>query len=1034
MKPRTVLLLALSALALPSVPAAAQDKPVEPGLPPSPRTDTEPKKPGGRIRMGELPPEEKPSEPAKPETAPAEKPERPEHEVWIEQLAKWPAPEAKQASIRLAAVPKKAFEPLVAKLAAPGNDWKSVCGAAATLGKIGDLRAIEPLLAVLRDRKMYAHPAETLDAIVRIDAAGAKPRLVALLLHPAPMVVEEAAARLEKRVGPSDLDSLRDVNDAGGPAARAAAMGLLAHADRVAARPTFLAGLRDAAPDVAFAAARALAGDDAPEAEEALRRATGSSIDRQVAYASVALALRAERTGRRTVDDTLVRQLLGGRGFSGIDPLGRAAAAVVLADVGYFHEIAVLDDVLDQKIVPALIEIVAGEVFWPDLKVFQTLGARRLQRLTGRSAATTPREWAAWWQQSGHTFRARRVLLEIPPESVPGFSFSIRGPKSPGGEAATFAASPEGLAWASPGEFAVLLDETAAADFARAVGESGLLRSADAAAGASEGIAPVEIVVRAGRRERRLPFTAEDAKPGLRELLAHVGKVRTQFRWQRYRAQSQALDLPSFVQSAGKRFAADRTDAERDAALAELITAAIDDARGELWNVRALEDLRSIPDLGAALGDEGTRQLLGRLGRRTSMDAVAEGIVLALAHARRSEAHPHVLDFLLTRASPRSPELMAEVFRRASWPDLSSGLADERAQVRAAAMSAIQDQAAADALDAAVRKGLGDSDLTVRREAVRALGRLRAEWARADLETMASKPGDLRGAAVEALGRLGGKSALPALMTAFVVGDDPGLRVTAVEALGATREPEAISAIAVAMSMDPSSLVREVASRVLVGLGTERAAAELRTLALDRGQPAGPRRSALGGLVMIVGRDAARDLARLVDDPAAEVADAASLELSKWRDGAAVPRLLRMLGEDRSARSARAALELISLESFTQDDPRLVADLYSGWWETSRDRGPRGWLVDALVLRGTDDPGLREWEAGRSSQAGVPGLLAGLRSDSWAVRRACDLALRDVAQRSFGELEQYTSASEAARIASAWEDWWASQSREDTSR
>ncbi|MCE9634409.1 MAG: HEAT repeat domain-containing protein [Planctomycetes bacterium] len=1050
MHARRLLVLTLAALiAAPS--ALAQEKPLEP--PDSPGTPAAPKpkekdgggdssggksgggsggKSGPRLRMGDLPEDAKPKEPVPEAPKTEDRPKRSDTEEWMLQLAKWPSAEAKQASIRLAGQPKDSFGPLVAILTAKGADWRVVCGAASTLGKIGDVRALESLLPKLQDRTLFQHAGDLLDAIVRIDPAGAKARLLGQLLHPSSAVVTEAAARLMPRVGVPDAPAIRDVLEAGGPAARAAAVELLVKADPATARTSLVGALRDPIPEVSFAAAKGLASDDSPEVDDLLKRAAASPVDRQIAYAYVALALRGERTGRRTVDDAGVRMLLGGRGLSGVDPLSKAAAACVLADVGYFHDVPLLDDPLDQRIVPELIDVVAGRSFWPDLKTFQALAQRRLQRLTGRSSATTAQEWIAWWQQSANTFHARRVLLEIAEDQRDSFSVTLRGAKAPGAEGTTFAASPAGIVYASPDDFVVMLGATDAQSLASAVNASGILRSGDAGAPV-EGLAPLEAVVRSGRRERRISLGSETSIPGMREVLAETSRLRTKYSWQRYRTQTQALDLPSFVALMGPKFADDRSPADRDATRAELITTAIDDARGEAWNLRALEELRTIPDLATVLGDEGVRRLLGRLGRSESVHPISEGIVLALAKANRSDAHPLLLDFLLTRVSPRTHDLMTQVFRDCSEASVNAGLKDERAPVRRAALASLGEASSRVVAEVAAKKALEDTDLGVRREGVRALGRLRCEWARGDLEGMADKPGDLRGAAVEALGRLGGKRALPALMSAFSA-DDPGLRVAAIEALGATGEPEALSAIAIAMTLDPAAMVREVASRVLVGLGTDRAAAELRRLALDRGQPAGPRARAIGGLVLLAGKDAARDLARLVDDPADEVADTAAVELARWRDGTAVPRLLKMLEGGRQTRAVRTALEGISLETFAPDDAQLVASLYAGWWETSRDRGPRGWLVDALVLQGIDDPALRDWEAARATRDAVPSLLKGLRTDSWAVRRASDLALREIVQRSFGDMEAFTTPSEAARIAAGWEDWWAAETPPDQPR
>ncbi|MCG3135233.1 MAG: hypothetical protein HMLKMBBP_02744 [Planctomycetes bacterium] len=161
-----------------------------------------------------------------------------------------------------------------------------------------------------------------------------------------------------------------------------------------------------------------------------------------------------------------------------------------------------------------------------------------------------------------------------------------------------------------------------------------------------------------------------------------------------------------------------------------------------------------------------------------------------------------------------------------------------------------------------------------------------------------------------------------------------------------------------------------------------------------------------------------------MDDPAEAVGDEAAVALARWRDPAGVPRLVQMLEKGRDPRRARAALESVSLEVFGQDDPAMLASLYAGWWETTRERGPRGWLVDALALQGIDDPSLRAWESGGSSVAAVPAMLKALDDGTWAVRRAIDLVFREAASRSFGEIDRGTPHAESDRIVAQWKSYW----------
>jgi hypothetical protein len=202
-------------------------------------------------------------------------------------------------------------------------------------------------------------------------------------------------------------------------------------------------------------------------------------------------------------------------------------------------------------------------------------------------------------------------------------------------------------------------------------------------------------------------------------------------------------------------------------------------------------------------------------------------------------------------------------------------------------------------------------------------------------------------------------------------------------------------------------------------MGTDRAAGELRKLVVDPAQKPVSRASALSSYAAVAGRAATPDLVKLLEDPSDDVSDAAALALARWRDPAAVPHLVVMLEKERNVRAVRQALESISLESFAPRDPKMLADLYGGWWELSRERGPKGWLLDAVTAEGVEDPALRSWAQGDTGRQVVPSLLKGY------IRRAADLALRDLLGKKVGDQDPWTTPGEVSRMAEEWEKTWA---------
>ncbi len=977
------------------------------------------RKPGrSRVRFGDLGDDERDDggDVGGGDDAP-ELPKRNEPELLVRQLAEWPSADARQASIRLAAQPSVALPLLERTMLERGHDWRMISGAAATLGRIGDLRALELIESKIQDRKMFQHASELLNALVKIDPIGAKARLTAHLLHPASAVVEEAGERLKKRVDAADLDGLREIFEIGGTAARAASLELMREADAENARADFAAALRDKHPTVCFAAAQSLSADDSDEALAMLRRAAISPLDRQMGYAFVGISMRAERTGQYLLRPSDVRALLGGRGLDHLERLNRAAAALALADAGYFHEVESLESALDKRVLPGLLDAYVDPEFWPDMKVLGPLIVTRLRRLSGNYSLGGAREWATWWQQHSGGFEAHRVLAGVPAEAAGQMVLSIGGDDAPGGETTVMAASGSALRSVLPGDLSIVIDASEAATLARLLNDSGVLRDAERGTRGAPRRAPLQVGVRTGNRERRIGLYVDELGDSGDELIATVAALRARHGWQRYRPS--AVDPDAFVEAMSPAFSAEREPAEREAALAALIIDSLDMARGDDFLISSLNRLTEMADLGGAIQNRHTDRLLALLGLRDDADDVARGIVRVLASSRKPEAQPLLIDFVLSRPSVHRDELLLLVYQSASDEQLVAGLKHERHEVRVAATASLRAGVLkGDGATAAFAK-LEDSHEDVRAEAVRALGRLRVEEARTQLQELAGQPGELRIPAIDALGHLGGKQALPVIMGAFA-SDLPRLRVAAIDAFAECGEPEGLSAIVFAMSGDPSALVREVASSAIRRVGTRRAADALRQLAVDPAQPEGPRARALTSLAQLRGSEASEDLRRMVDDPSALVGDAAALALADWRDEGSVPRLLEMLRKGRRTTRVVRALESLSLETFNQSDTDLLASLYEGWWELSGDRGPRGWLADALRAEDIQHEILDDWEAGRAGREAIPVLLEGLASERWSVRRACDLALRDLTGRNVGDQEPWTSDREARRMASAW--------------
>ena len=999
-------------------PLWAQDPPPERGV--NSKDPGKKKRREGRdgIRM-DAPPAAAPKPKAGSDDA---RPKKSEPQLLVAALAKWPSVDAKRAAVRLAAQPSVSFGLCKEAMLRPKQDWRMIAGLAAAFGHMRKLEALELLEAKLQDRTMFLHSHELLDAILRIDPVGGRTRLLGSLLHPASAVVVEAGKRLEDRVTEADLPTLRDIYEAGGATSRAAAVNLMARADAVAARADLVRALRDKTPEVCISAATALGRDDSPESLALLQKAARAPIDRQLAYAYLAIGMRAERTTENLLRKGDLLVLTGSRGLKSQNPLNRSVAAIVLADAGYLHEMKGLDKVYDESLVPVLLDAWVGQGFWNDMSVIQPLALRRLARLTGQTELRRPREWVSWWTENREEFSARRVLVKIEPEQVSSLIVTLRGKSAPGAEITVLAVDADLLPPPLTGEMVLLLPARDAARLMTMVNESGLLASKNGLSVDLDGIGPLGINVVAGKRQRYIALRPEFLPEPIQALIDHVAALRSRFVWQRYRPLGSSVDLATFVRTMAPRFEEGSDPTEQRALLAALMARSVVGVN-EGRDISALGDLLADADLPPLLASEDVNRLLGLLGKQPTINALGEAIIRVLAASKNESAAPLLLDFLQTRPSRSTHALLTLVLAQANDGVRFEATKSEESNIRIAALAALRldnDQGANISL---ARAALNDATPTVRAEAVRALGRLRAEDAREELEMLASKSGELRVAAIEALGFLGGKQSLSALMSAYA-SNNAAVRLAAVKAMAESREPEGLSAVVFAMSGDPSSLVREVATRSIRAIGSDQAAQALRKLAIDPGQPEQPRATALKSFAQLRGEKAASDLKRLLFDPSELVADQAALSMAEWRSADPVPRLIEMLENGRSVSRAREALESVSLEAFEQQDPKLLGALYSGWFEVAKDVGPRGWFVDALLRRGATSELLPRYAKGEVDREMVPILLETLKSDEWYLRRAADLALRSALGRSVGIQEPWTPPGERTRMKRAWSAIW----------
>jgi HEAT repeat protein len=1019
----TLVLAALAALAV-LAPASAARAQEEPPMPPPPR-------------KGERPtfsPPDKGGEEAEP-AKPPEPPKTPAQRL-VESLSTWPSAEARAAARSAAAEWTVAKPILLAALKGPpAPDGRFVAGAANAFRQAGDAEGLEPLLRALKEPRSYGWAGEVVDAVLDLDAVGAKDRLLPLLSLPSAAVVDRVARAIEPLLVPEDAPRLHALARARLPATRRAALVLSSQSDYAASRELLVGALGDPAPEAAVAAASVLGARADADLIAALNEIVRGAEPRRGAYATLALTMAAERTGAPALEDSAEASLLGSRGLRSGDPLLRACAAVALADEGWRQADAVLDPLLEKEVVPALLEVVAGTRFFPDLVAVKPFVVSRLQRLcAGTESLQTAPEWSDWWRRSAEKFVARRALTSLPREGLREALIRVEGAAAGDAGPCVFAASAEAAppSGGAGGRF-VALSPQELERVAAAVHASGLLGLSESSP--EEGVQTgLTLSVEAGNRGRTVWFRAGAAPPqGVKDLLATLAEIRDANRWQALWDRRSIPTFAAFVVAERAFWTGPATDEDRALRKARLSAASLPYLE-EQDLLPVLERLAANPRVGEAVRGEEASVLASYAAVGERLDACGEAALRVLAAASRTEGLPHLARRLESAPDPteraRIEDLLVATFERAPMPatlDAAAGAGPP--PIRAAAVRALGARARDERASDAVRRACSSDIPEVRSAGYRAIGRMRGPEGLSLLRAALDSEQDpvARAGALEGLGALGGRDAVP-LLGAAARSEDPRIRAASVRGLAATREPEAMAWILPLQASDPEPAVREEADRAMRAFGGERGREALHGIVFDTKRPRELRVRAVEGLAAL-GIDAARaDLRALLASEDEAVGDAAAFALAWERDGEAAPRVLDALRSGRDRGRAMRCVELLSLESFPAvRDPDEAAALYAGWYEVSRARGPRGWLANALAQKGLGDETLKDFESGTNPRAAVPALLKALRDTSWSLRRAAALELARHAGRDFGDIGPWTPRERGEEVAGAWDAWWAAE-------
>lgn len=584
------------------------------------------------------------------------------------------------------------------------------------------------------------------------------------------------------------------------------------------------AGLDDTSTKVRLAAARGLAarvtGPEDALTADLLREAQSARAEGgRGALALFALVEAEDRLGKALLpeDDALFLLILMRQG----EPFTRAVAATALAGVGFRSSSEV--EWLDDEVVVALIQGIAGESYFPEFASLQPATLRRLERITGQTFGAEGPVWKSWWSQNQAGFEALRAVLPatladhakvgvrwLDPRD--GRAFRLLGQAAPTGKLGF----PGPLLRLGPAD-SVRLTQTLL--------ESGALSAErlPGLQGVKTGVEP-QLVVSVGEASKGFRIGVGGDSEWVQPLVAVLDELEAANEWQLYPPPSE--DLPEGVDFFAHESAwwhADRTPEERAERLAGLIleNMRLHDPLDRTRHVDALGDLPP-GTLGAehfeALADRFAEEdFLGERARELLHLALASG--LADRAALTDDAAGRLLDVLVTQGGAGRTTLLTEV-AEAARPDFARTLAlDPRAELRGVAARALAAGEPTAEDKALLRQLLLDSSPSVEATAVLAIAEANlGEFQSSISERAQAGQLTVRVAALRGLGLMGGADAVAVLRSATI---DSNLQVklAGVQALADLADPRATTLLTQMFAGGDTSPFFDPARRGLLRIG-----------------------------------------------------------------------------------------------------------------------------------------------------------------------------------------------------------------------
>ncbi len=736
--------------------------------------------------------------------------------------------------------------------------------------------------------------------------ADAKRALLDLLTATKDAVRRYAAIELAPLVAPDDSRTLITLTEQGRRDVQLKCLRLLGYVDTDAARERLIRAFEQKAT-LAEAACRGMI-TQGEKAIPALQKIVEMpALGRSFGYAVFALTSVEEKVGRPLLTAKMRENLL--TELDAPDVFMRSVVSVALCSMAWRSDDTGGAAYKDKVVVGQLVGVVAPRSFVPHLALLQDLTLTQLMRFTGRDFGVRQSAWREWWtaiEKIEYVGSRRRVAMTI--ENAPNAVLTCVGRETTirfRGEKVSFLPEIKGCLdyLLSPEEFVAMVSKLEGYGF---MGDERLKRGVVDSR-------QIRLSV-GGARAQSSPLLASRIRDRMMGVLDTNADSQS---WQLYRDVQKEPDAAAFWRSERRWYAQNEDPKERRTHLKDRILSVLPQL-SKARAGRALAHLTSMPDLAALMSESDGLAIVAAIEQDKKWDEQTYRYVSVALLAKNDSVWKGLLRAAEDKLKDGGDRALARIFGILGPERLIHCVSEGSKPVRIAAMKELcrlRDLRATSSLT----KALFEDDIDLRRNAVYALGMLRAPSARKVLLELLEEEGDTMDSEVRrttwiALARIGGGEIVSVLQQAFM-SSDPADQRAVIQALGAFDHRAAANQLAEIFAL--------------------RGVDELGQLALAYLKKKGD-------------LAASPALQRFMDHRNPEVRREFIEALAEFGNPVSVPGLITLLAEDSEKGSARliSQIAIVTGQNLVLRNDRLR--YLRSWYSRNRTISQAQWFLDAL--------------------------------------------------------------------------------------